>query len=236
MASCNILENSYIVPVSDSDIVILTDQEKNYGVMEINNDILAISSETIRMFNDAFFIKYPATVSQLNDTNNNDLLYLVKDLSDNKVIYLAKDTPARTNLVEYDVEVGDIINQNSAGTDPIIAEYRGRVFCATIGRVTIYIYFSFTPLTTINCEIGRLKEYSAVLNYGNFGTTIMPKPTQMALGANCSVCGACGGCGACGACALCGGLNFGAAAIAIVAVDSVLAVAGTLSAFAVSRD
>lgn len=239
MPVCNILENCFVVPSNlGNEVVILTDTDMNYGVMNVNSDTLALSSDTVKLLNQAFIENYPSKVSDLNQAGDSIINNLLEDLASKRIIGLSTIAPPVDSIVDYTVSAGDIINNDPAnGTvsqNPIIAEYAGRVFCAKIGPIRIYIYFSTTSLLDINCT-PTIDGYNCVLDFGSLGTTILPEPVQAALGANCSVCGACGGCGACGACALCGGLNFGAAAIALVAVDAALAITGALSAFAVSR-
>lgn len=235
MTLCSRIDNSYIIPSNlGNEIVILTDEEMNYGVMNVNNDTLALTGDTVKLLNEAFFTSYPSTVSNLNPDNNSNIVALLEDLASNRAIALSPTPLINEPIIPYNVDVGEVINRGIAGAavnDPVIAEYAGRVLCIKIGPVSIYIYFSFTSLLKINCGSTNLLGYNAILDFGSYGATVLPEPTKMALGANCSVCGACGGCGACGACALCGGLNYGAAAIALVAVDAALSVTSALNFF-----
>ena len=236
MTVCNIIENCYVVPSNiGNEVVILTDADMNYGVMNVNSDTLALSSDTVKILNEAFFVNYPSKVPSLNPTGDSIVNNLLEGLSCNRIISLSPNTPMLNSTVDYNVNAGDIINNDPAsGTtspNPIIAEYAGRVICVRIGCVFVYIFFSSTPLLDINCT-PAIDGYNCILDFGSLGTTIIPEPIKAALGANCSVCGVCGGCGACGACALCGGLNFGAAAVALVAVDAALSIAGAFAAFA----
>ena len=235
MPVCNIIENCYVIPSNlGNEVVILTDTDMNYGVMNVNSDTLAISSDTVKLLNEAFFVNYPSKVTDLNPTGDSVINNLLEGLSCNRIIALSPNAPTLISTADYPVNAGDIINDDpNSGTtslDPIVAEYAGRVICVNIGSVFIYIYFSSTSLLDINCT-PTIEGYNSVLDFGTLGTTIIPEPTKAALGANCSVCGVCGGCGACGACALCGGLNFSAAAVALVAVDAALSIAGSFAAF-----
>ncbi|MGL4656735.1 MAG: hypothetical protein ACRCWM_12775 [Sarcina sp.] len=238
MTVCNTIENSFVVPSNlGNEIVILTDTDMNYGVMNVNTDTIALSSDAVKLLNEAFNTNYPSKTTDLNPTGDSVINNLLEDLASNRIIGLSTVAPPVTSAIDYNVNAGDVINNSTSGSvtkNPIIAEYAGRVFCITIGPISIYIYFSATSLLDINCT-PTIDGYNCILDFGSLGTTILPEPVKAALGANCSVCGACGGCGACGACALCGGLNFGAAAIALVAVDAALAITGALSAFAVNR-
>ncbi|MGL4450886.1 MAG: hypothetical protein ACRCTZ_06805 [Sarcina sp.] len=239
MTICNTLENCFVVPSNlGEELIILTDEEMNYGVMNINSDTVALSSDAVKLLNEAFIVNYPSKVTQLNPSGDSVINNLLEDLASSRIIGLSPVTPPVESIIDYIVSPGEVINKNSdsgiVSDEVIIAEYPGRVFCIKIGSIRIYIYFSETSLLDINCT-PTIEGYNCILDFGSLGTTIFPTPVKAALGANCSVCGACGGCGACGACALCGGLNFGAAAIALVAVDAALAITGALSAFAVSR-
>ena len=236
MPVCNIIENCFVVPSNlGNEVVILTDTDMNYGVMNVNSDTLALSSDAVKILNEAFITNYPSKTTDLNPAGDSVINNLLEGLSCNRIIALSPTAPPVESTADYTVNAGDIINNDpvsgNISPDPIVAEYAGRVFCTKIGPVYIYIYFSDTSLLDINC-ISTIDGYNCVLDFGSLGTTIIPEPTKAALGANCSVCGVCGACGACGACALCGGLNFGAAAAALVAVDAALSITGAISAFA----
>lgn len=233
---CNPLTDKYVVPgpgtQSKTEIVILTDEEKNGGVMTLPGNTLALSSEAVKLLNKALIEQYPSTVYDLNPTNNYSILSLLVSLSNAGIISFLDTPPTKGQASEFDVTQGGIINGSSSADSsllpPIIAQYPGRVICIPIGDwITVYIYFSDKSLPSINCQFGVTTGYDAISNFGPFGYTIFPEPIGGAMGSNC---GACGVCGVCGGCALCGPSAIAGAASAALA--SAASLASTSVAFA----
>lgn len=240
MTVCNAIENCFVVPSNyGNEVVILTDKDMNYGIMNINDDTLALAGDAVKLLNEAFFVNYPSKISQLNPTGSSEIANFIEDMSSQRLIGLSQKSLSIESSITYGVNEGDIINNNpvngALSPNPITAQYEGCVTCIKIGVVYIYIYFSCTSLLEINCEEEAIEGYNGVLDFGRFGTTIIPTPASSALGANCSVCGLCNGCRACAACTLCGSINYGVAAIALVAVDSALSVTSATSTFLMNR-
>ncbi|MGL4656734.1 MAG: hypothetical protein ACRCWM_12770 [Sarcina sp.] len=239
MAVCNTMENYFVVPNDfGCEVIILTDKEMNYGIMNIDDNTLALSSDAIRLLNEAFFMKYPSKVSDLNSTGDNQINNFLEDMSSQRLIGLTSNPQTLEYHTSYCVEAGDIINKNSIdeciSESPIIAEYAGCVICIKIGTIYLYIYFSDTSLLDLNCD-EEILGYSGVLDFGSLGTTIIPESINSVLGANCSVCGLCTGCGACASCSLCSGVNSSASAISLVTVNSALSVTSAASSFIINR-
>lgn len=221
--------NLYVIPASPgSEIIILTDESKSYGVLNTNCNTVALSSTATHILTDAFQM-YPLTLSQLSKLYGCEAESLLNDFSNDRILSLSPTAPPKETSTQYPVNAGDAINPSSP--TPIIAQYAGIVFCIKIGSVWIYIYLSATPLMIATKDNVVPDGTYAIGNFGELGRTLYPIQARSALGANCNVCGACGGCGACGACVLCGEINFGVGIIALVAVDAALAVTGALSAF-----
>lgn len=230
-AQCEPLSNKYVVPgpgtQSATEIVLLTDEEFNGGVMTLPGNTLALSSEAIKLLIKAFTEQYPAKVSDLNPTNNYDITAFLVSLNNAGIISFSESPPTEEERVEYSVIEGDIINRPSADClcetilQPIIAQYAGIVICIKIGPwIRVYVYISIRRLPDINCTTVISNGYQAISTFGPLGHTIYPEPISSAIGSSC---GACGACGLCGGCALCGpSAILGAASAAALSVVSVI--------------
>jgi hypothetical protein len=130
---------------------------------------------------------------------------------------------------------GHIPAATFGGGKGVPVEYEGTTIIATVGRVKTHWYFADISLRDKQSIVDHGRAAS-VTDVGPLGTTLYPKAAPMRVGANCSICGACGTCGACGACALCGGVDFGVALTAAVAVDASLALVNAISVFGALRD
>ena len=232
--SCSSLGKNYIIPGPGgiTEAVIMTDKSFSCGIMAIPGNTLAISRDAIKLLYEAFFTQYPATVNNLNPTNDYDISNLLVALNNAGIISFTQNPPPKDELIEYTVAIGDTINRPPASCpcciilEPIPAQYQGRVICVKIGPFRVYIYLSNELVSNINCGSGCTSGYNAISTEGPFGFTVYPQPISGALGSNC---GACGVCGVCGGCALCGpSAILGAASAAAL---SVIAISSSLSAF-----
>ncbi|MGL5328632.1 MAG: DUF11 domain-containing protein [Peptostreptococcaceae bacterium] len=226
---CGSLGNKYIVPgpgtQSATEIVIMSDEEYNGGVMTLPGNTIALSSEAVELLVRAFVDQYPARVSDLNPTNSYDITALLVALNNARIISLLDTPPQEEERVEYSVAVGDVINRPSstcpceAILQPIVAQYVGTVICIRIGPwIRIYVYISLTAIPDINCTTTTSSGYEAISTFGPLGHTIYPEPISTSVGSSC---GSCGTCGLCSGCALCGpSAILGAASAAALSVIS----------------
>jgi hypothetical protein len=237
MAS-SILDNYLIPNPSDHEVVILSDSEMNTSVVASRSNTIVLSAEATKLLYSAFVGAVPAKLRDIIDSDPGvieDAACWIRDSKEEGLFGLSEIAPSREISAPASIEAGSYIAVTDFYTGHergVPVEYPGKVTKSTFRDTIVYWFMADISVGHTAMAV----EYAGISTRGPFGYSLFPKPVSTTLGANCNLCALCGGCGACGACALCGGVNFGVAVLATVAVDATLAAINAASSFAVLRE
>ena len=242
-------QKGYLVPhAKNKELVILTDNVLNLALMATPERTMALSRVAAEILRNSLFgsplqalekkvvpLKVSDAISGTTEQRTSAIAWL-QDLADDGWFQFSSKIPKVHITKQGRVSSGGHIPVAAfGGGKGVPVEYDGTLISATVNRAKVHWYFSDISLREKQAIVDQ-GIANSVSDVGPLGTTLYPKPVPMRLGANCNICGACGTCGACGACALCGGVDFGVALAAAVAVDATLALTNALSVLSGLRE
>lgn len=242
------LKDRFLTPsTQDKEVVVLTDRGESAAIMASRRLTTALSAEATTILRSSFMGDSPRKLPEVvHDRSEEDAKFVaswIDEMVADGVLRLSASKPKIQGRGRSEIKAGDVMRLSEIRPTPglpgrrregITVEHDGVVETRTVGASVVHWYTANIDLPLAEPLLG-LRQPAAAVVTGPVTAQMRARRVPGPLGANCSICGACGGCGACGACGLCGGVDFAAAALAIVAVDAALAVTHAAATFEMLR-
>jgi len=234
------IQDRFLTPnPADKQVVVLTDKEGSAAVMASRSKTTVLSAEALRILRMSFMEGEPAKLRAIVRTRIPEDIDFATAWIDESVeqglFRLTATRPKVTDRGTKDMRAGSWISVTGFREQRgVQVEHPGRLETKVVGTSSIFWYTANVDLSPHSALLG-LASPSAITVAGPVSARMRTVRVPGGVGANCNVCTVCGGCGACGGCALCGGVDFAAAALALVAVDAALTVTNAASTFEVLR-
>jgi hypothetical protein len=234
------LSDRFLAPSpEDPEVVILTDKAGSSAIMATHRNTTALTAEAVSILQRSFLADEPLTVPDLLGSTESELAQLsrswVIESVETNIVQLSSARLERSVDEVQSLNAGDIIAVRTfPGREGIPVEHPGQLSTVHVGDTTIFWFSADINLPERGGVFGVGHAAGATVA-GGVSLQMRAQRVPGSVGANCNVCTACGGCGACGACGLCGGVDFAAAALALVAVDAALTLTNAASTFELLR-
>ena len=233
-----VVPSRYLTPGrADKEILVLTDKAGGAAILTSEHWIAALSAEAARIVKTSFMEgsprKLPAIVRHDVPEDLDSAVDWIGEMVTDGFFRLAAAKPKIETRKPVRVRAGEVIPVRFGREGGVVVEYDGTLEQRVVGSSTVYWYTADVELPLSGPLLG-LRYPAAAIGRG-------PVSAQMrisrvpGLGVNCTVCAACGVCAGCAGCALCGGVNFAAAALGVVGVDTTLFLVNAATTFEMLR-